>query len=289
MNNYIKYALIANKASLGFHWVYDSEFLDKLSKRENLLFRKQDKKIYDKAKPSYYVYPNHEYSVQAMILNWLYKALLKNSALSKDDYENLLYNHLRPGGSYVGYVESYAKKMILKRLGHELKTHVFDTELIDDHLVGFMPYLACREIGMSSKKAWELAQAFTTLDDYPKYYQMFDYIFDHIKTKAFINVLKDAIDLAPKSHQESLIKAIEMDNTKEFISKHAGIACQISQSIPLIIHILSHVNSFEDMLHLNTKIGGASSDRGLLLGAILSQVYKISDNIMIMSEKANSI
>jgi hypothetical protein len=61
-----------------------------------------------------------------------------------------------------------------------------------------------------------------------------------------------------------------MDDTKVFIKEYAGIACQIPQSIPLIIHMLTRVKSFEEMLHWNTRIGGASSDRGLMLGAILS-------------------
>lgn len=265
-------ALRANQASLGFHWIYNSEYLENLSKTENLLFQKQDKKHYDAAKPSYFVYPDSEYTLQGMMLKWLYEALLKNKELTRKDYEDILFEKLRPGGEYVGYVESYTKKLVIKRLASDVLVHVEDFPLIDDHLVGFVPYLACKALDLGNQKAWNLAQAFTTLDAYPKYYDMFDYIYDHIGDRDRESVLYQAITLAPDIYREQLIQAIKMDDTKQFIKDHAGIACHIPQSIPLIIHILSRVKTYDEMLHWNTKLGGASSDRGLLLGALLSKL-----------------
>ena len=275
MEKYLKAALYANKASLGFHWIYNSEYLEVLAKTESLLFQKQSKMHYDNAQPSYYVYPDSEHTLQGMMLIWLYEALSKNKDFSRKDYEDMLYEKLRPGGAYVGYVESYTKKLVIKRLSREVNVDVEDFKLVDDHLVGFVPYLVCEELGLGNKKAWDLAQAFTTLEAYPKYYEMFDHIFEHIGKKDINDVLTNAIELAPSEYQDQLSKAIDMDDTKAFIKEYAGIACQIPQSIPLIIHMLTRVKSFEEMLHWNTRIGGASSDRGLLLGALLSKISTI--------------
>lgn len=272
MEKYLKYALIANHASLGFHWIYDRHYLEELSKKESLIFRKQDKKHFDAAKPSYYVYPHQDYSVQGMIVKWLYDALNSHRELNREDYENLLFEQLKPGGSYIGYVESYTKKMIIKKLAFDVKVNVNEFDLVDDHLVGFVPYLVCKELGLDNKRAWDLAQAFTTLEDYLMFYEMFDEIFEHLGKKDKQTVLKDAIQKAPKRYAVQLHKAIDMNDTDAFINEYAGIACQIRQSVPLIIHLLAHTNSFEEMLHLNTKIGGASSDRGLLLGALYAQL-----------------
>jgi hypothetical protein len=38
-----------------------------------------------------------------------------------------------------------------------------------------------------------------------------------------------------------------------------------------------HSNSFKEGLYLNTKIGGASSDRGMLIGAMLGEVFQVED------------
>ena len=278
LNPIIKGALVANAASLGVHWIYNSSYLESLSKHQDLLFLKQSKAIFDQGKPSYYVYPNTEvggHTLQGMFLLWLYKALKDNLNLSREDYEQLIFEALKPGGSYEGYVESYAKRLIVKKLTFELKIPYDEEKLIDHHLVGFMPYLACRALNLSIDRAWELAQAFTTLEDYPKFYQMFDFIFEMIEKKPLPLVLKDAIAFAPEVYHYALNQALVMTDTHQFIKDYAGIACYLPQSIPLIFYILAHSNTYDDAIQFNARLGGASSDRGLLIGAILAQKYDI--------------
>ena len=275
---YLTGALVANAASLGFHWIYNPEYLEALSTKESLLFQKQDPNHYQQAKPSYYVYPDNEvgtFTLQGNMLKWLYDALLENPKMTQKDYQDLIFDYLRPGGSYVGYVESYTKRLVINYLAKDIKLPIIDQPLMDDHLVGFIPYLACRELGLGNYKAWELAQAFTTLKAYPAYYQMFDYIFDHIHDMPLKDLLKQAISIAPETEKIKLEHAISMDDTRVFIASYAGIACHIPQSIPLIIHLLAHENDYENLIHTNTKLGGASSDRGLILGAIMSQISPI--------------
>lgn len=278
MNQILKGALVANAASLGVHWIYNTAYLNRLSEQQDLLFQKQSKRIYEEGQPSYYVYPKAEvgdHTLQGMFLIWLYEALNNHPELSKDSYEQLIFEALKPGGFYEGYVESYAKRLIIKKLSLDLNIPFLEDQLVDHHLVGFMPYLACRALGISSNKAWELAQAFTTLDDYPKFYHMFDYIFEKIQSKPLSVVLKDAIPFAPENYQNALNQALVMTDVDVFIKKYAGIACYLPHSIPLIFYILAHSNGFEEAIQFNARLGGASSDRGLLLGAILSKIYEI--------------
>lgn len=280
MDKYIKGALVANAATLGFHWIYNPEYLENLSKKQSLLFKKQSNKHYDLAKPSYYVYPNAKvgsYTTQGMMLKWLYERMKINPNISKRDYEELIYHHIKPGGSYVGYIETYGKRLILQRLANDLNITLDEKPLVDDHLVGFIPYLICKELGLNHHKAWELATAFTSLVEYKLFYQMFDYIFEHIKSVPIKSILEEAISFAPHNYQEKLTQAIKMDDTKLFIKNYAGIACHLPESIPLIYHMLYHSNTYEEIINWNAKIGGASSDRGLLLGAFMSQISNIPD------------
>jgi hypothetical protein len=46
-------------------------------------------------------------------------------------------------------------------------------------------------------------------------------------------------------------------------------------SLPLIFHMLAHAISYDQLIEWNVVIGGASSDRGLVLGAIMSQLSPV--------------
>ncbi len=271
-------ALVANSASLGHHWIYNTPFLESESKKRDLLFQKQNQDVYDRGKPSYFVYPNADigdFSTQGMFFKWLYEDIIKKDNYSKNDYITMLYEHIRPGGDYEGYIESYAKKMVIESLYDDLKIAYTPFEKDDTHLVNFIPYMVCKLHQLPKEKAWEIAQAFTEVEDFFIFYEMFDELLSIINEAPLKTSLKKVIPKAPKHFQEALYQALDMDDTKAFIKDYAGIACYISQSIPLIFHILSHTTSYEEMVHWNTKIGGASSDRGLLLGFIMSMVSDV--------------
>ncbi len=280
MKDLIFTSLLANASCLGVHWIYNYTYLEDLSKKQSLLFMKQDKKLYEEAKPSYYVYPNHqigEVTVQGEILRWLYEALEQNPNLKLEEYKTLLFNQFKPGGSYHGYVETYAKKMVVKTLVNELDLNLDEFEVNDTHLVGFMPYLATKALELPIQKAWELAQLFTHNEDYLTYYLYFDVLFELLKEHSLKNAIELALSYAPDQYKEKLEKAITMDDTNAFIKHYAGRACSIDQAIPVIIHILYHSKDFKDALESNAKIGGAASDRGLLMGPILAKVYDIPE------------
>jgi hypothetical protein len=61
-----------------------------------------------------------------------------------------------------------------------------------------------------------------------------------------------------------------MNNTNEFISMHSGRGCDISQAIPLIIHIVTKCDSLEKAIELNAVIGGDSADRALIIGMLFA-------------------
>ncbi|MDO9630022.1 MAG: ADP-ribosylglycohydrolase family protein [Acholeplasmataceae bacterium] len=281
MEKYLYGSLVANAASLGYHWVYNSKYLEELSLKKSLLFQVQDQTEYDAGKPSYFVYPHQkvgDVSTQGSFMIWLYQAMKDNSEFTKKDYEDLIYKYIKPGGDYSGYVESYGKLLVIDQLNKDLKLGLPIQEKTDDHLVGFIPYLVAKELGLGNDKAFELTQLFTNKSEYFEFFKVFDYIFDEIQKRELNYVLKDAIKLAPIQFTNKLAHAIEMEDTQEFIKGYAGISCYIQYSIPLIFHLLAHSKSYEELIEWNTRIGGASSDRGLLLGAIMSQISTIPES-----------
>jgi len=281
MEKYLKGALVSNAASLGFNWIYNMPYLVKLSNEQSLLFQKENPDQYKRAGKSYLAYPYAEVgsaSFQGEISKWLYQALKENKEFNKDQYFDLVFNKVQPAGSYIGYAESYARKLVMNKYLEQFKLGEHQLPQNDDQLVGFIPYLVCKELNLGNEKAFELAQAFTNISDYYQFYQMFDSIFELLKSKDLKKAIEQSIDIAPKSYLENLKFAISIKDTQTFILNHSGTACHIPHAIPLIIHVLYHSNSFEEAVNLNTMIGGASMDRGMLIGAIMGRVFSIPES-----------
>lgn len=276
MKKFILPALTANAATLGIHWIYNSQFLLEQSKTSSLLWRKQDAAFYASVSPSYFAYPHAEIgdvSSQGMILYWLYRALKQNPSFNQDDYEHLIVTAFAPGGTYVGYAETYIYKLVFNGILKKFNRDDAPFEKDDDHLVGFLPFLVTKELGLSIEKAFELTQLFSTKEDYVGLMHALDYVFDHIHDPNLVDVLLHASSLAPRRFQVTLKKAIEMDDTQAFIKTYAGTACSIQQSIPIVFHLLPRIVSFDDMLEKNALISGAISERGMLLGALAAQRF----------------
>lgn len=274
MNSMLQGSLVANAAAMGFNWVYNMPYLDRLAAEQSLVFQPVDPAKYKRAGKAYLAYPAATIgtiSVQGEIIRWLLAALQDNPELTKEQYQQLVFEQLKPGGDYVGYVESYGKQLIINNLNEQLKSDVKPIVINDDQLVGFAPYIATRVLNLPKEKAYELAQAFTSEADYQALFEMFDSIIEKLDTLSMKQAIKESVSLAPASYQVPLQKAMELTNTMQFITNHSGTACHIPHAIPLIIHILYHASSFKEAVETNVLLGGASCDRGSLIGAIYSQ------------------
>jgi hypothetical protein len=281
MNKYLLPGLVANAATLGIHWIYDYQYLAALEKKQSLLFMRQEKHHFENSKNSFYSYPNSQIgdvTVQGDILIWLYQAMKDNPDFSMKDYSKLLYQQFKPGGNYTGYVESYAKKHVISILAKSLNLDIPEIDVMDDHLVGFVPYLVCKELDLGREKAWELTNVYSQDKDYYQYFKMFDELFVLLPKLGLKKAIEQVIQIGPEKYQTALKKAIEMDDANNFIEQYSGRACAIKFSIPLIIHILYHTSSYQEAVTYNAVLGGAVSDRNTMIGAIFAQVSKIPED-----------
>ncbi len=280
MERYLKGALSANAASLGFHWVYDGEYIEAIANQEPILWVPQQKKHYKAAKEAYLGYeglPVGSVTMQGSVMIWLYKALKNNPALSREDYGELLYEKMRPGGIYRGYVESYANTLIAQKIAQRFKVHMSPFERHDDHLVGMVPYLVTKEHGLSSEKAWDLAQLFTDDTDYIAFYEMLDTVFETIHSHGIKKAIEAAIKKAPEHLRHVFEAGLNTRDTKAFASTYDLVACSVHKTLPIALHICYHAQSFKQALEDNMRIGGNLSDRAAYIGAILSQIYPVDD------------
>ncbi len=280
MKKYLEGALVANAAAMGFNWVYNMPYLERLAKTEHLVFQKADPSKYQRARKAVFAYPFAEIgdvSFQGEIAKWLYHALKENPDLTQEAYQQLIYEKIKPGGEYRGWVESFGKKLIFNQMIRDFELEQEPLRINDDQLVGFIPYLVTKELGLANHKAWELAQAFTDLEEYPAFFEVFDQIFEDVKTMPLKDALQKSIAVAPKQYGFKLTMALTMDDVKSFILQLVNTSCPVKYAIPLTYAILAHTTSYQEAVELNTQIGGASADRAMLIGAIYSQVSDIPE------------
>ena len=280
---YVIHALLGNAATLGIHWIYNPTYLANLAKKESLFFRKQDKKIYDEAQPSYYAYPLAEVgevTSQGMFLFWLTEALKKNPNLTREAYGDLIYAQIKPGGDYAGYIETYGHKLIINTLNQKMKLALPSIPMDDDHLIGFIPYIATKQLGLSNQRAWDLAQLFTNKEEYPACYEMFDAIIIGLEKLTMQEAVKQAMVKAPRRYAVQLKKALEMTDTAAFVKDYAGTACAINQSVPIIIHLLYHSQDLMDAWSRNALISGAIAERAMLLTMLMGIKYPPSTTLI---------
>ena len=293
MKKFVEHALLGNAATLGIHWIYNPAYLANLAKKESLFFRKQDKKMYDEAQPSYYAYPLAEVgdvTSQGMFLFWLTEALKTNPNLSRTAYGELIYSHIRPGGDYAGYIETYGHKLIINTLNEKMKLSLPSIPMDDDHLIGFIPYIATKQLGLSNERAWDLAQLFTNKEEYPACYEMFDAIITGLDKASMQQAIQQAIVKAPRRFAVQLKKALEMTDTASFVKDYAGTACAINQSVPIIVHLLYHSKDLNDAWQRNALISGAIAERAMLLTMIMCIKHPASkDMLQRLSKKFLSI
>jgi hypothetical protein len=283
MKHYVTHALLGNAATLGIHWIYNAEFLADLAKKQSILFLKQDSQVYAAAQPSYYAYPHTnvgDVTSQGMFLFWLTKALKTNPNLTQLAYKDLILNQIKPGGDYQGYIETYGHKLIINSLNEKMGLKLPVVPMDDDHLIGFIPYMASKQLGLSTNKAWELAQLFTSKDEYPACYQMFDAIIDRLPKQSMKQAIEASIVFAPKRYAVQMKKAIELNDTKAFVKDYAGTACAINQSVPIIIHLLYHSKDLNDAWLRNALISGAIAERAMLLTMLMGIIDPPSQNLI---------
>jgi len=279
MEKILQFAYTGNTSSMAYNWIYNPEYLKRLAETKSLLFQPLDPDDYVKSEKAFLAYPHMQVgdlSAQGDILKWLVDALRENPNLSAKDYQDLVFDHVKPGGDYVGYVESYGRALVFNKIAKLHKVDVTPLPMDDDQMIGFAPYVAVKALNLPGERAFELAQAFTDKDVFKAYYQLFDALLEALNSHSMHDAIQAVIDAGTPA-DERFKKAL-VEPTDTFISSTVNTACHIDDAVPLVFHILYHTDSFEAALAMNAWIGGASADRGTLIGALYHTVGQLPEN-----------
>jgi len=285
----IKASLLGCSSALGLNWIYDKKFLTEYTKDKEVLFQPIDHEAYRQAKTSFDVYPD---SIVGD-LDFMGEVLYQFNLFSKDienqnplSWRNKLYNSFNSESSYKGYIEHYGEDLITqvekeRKLNLEPSIHTIH---VDKQLVGPALLLAIYELDLINSKtetAIGYAKVLTEYSGVNKFITLLKNLFDDLSSGVEkMEALKQNIQFAPDSYRESLKMAIEMKDQSKFIKEYSGVACGLNQSFPLIYNIVANNNTWEEALRMNAVLGGASSARGLFLGAIFNIIDGVPEKYL---------
>jgi len=271
MDNILKGALVANAASLGLTMIYNLPYLERLSKSEPLAFQPVDPAKYKRARKATFGYPGAEVgdlTFEGSLLRWLVQALEDNADFSGEAYRDLLYDKIRPGGAYKGFVPELGNRIVFNKLNETLETGNDPVQENDDTLLGFLPYLAAKSSGVSNENAWALTGTFTDDSHYVAFFKILDNLFEALESDDMKEAIEKQLEDVPTQFRFKFMQAMHTEDTKPFLQHFANTGPSIHHALPLAFHILYHTDSFEAAVEKNLTIGGASAERALLIGAI---------------------
>ena len=263
----IKMSLIGSSSSLGLNWIYDRELMKEFSEKNKVLFLPIQHKLYEKAEHGFDVYPNHQIGDLDFMgeVAYLFHTYLKDNI--DIDLKQYVYNNIGPTSTYDGYIEKYGKVLI-----DEINNGSQSTSLEDTQLIGPTMYIIGYAHGLTDNDILHFTKVFTIYEDNHKFHKTLNYLFKNLEKGNKKKTLAESISFLPSQYQESCKIALTEIELFKFIDDYSGVACGLEQSFPLVYYIVSHSNTFVEALVLNSSLGGASSARGILIGAIYSQL-----------------
>jgi len=261
----IQMSLIGSSSSLGLNWIYDRKLMKEFSKNNEVLFLPIQHELYKIAENGFDVYPNHEIGDLDFMGEVIYHYHRYLSSKHPVSLKEFMYLNIGPESPYTGYIEKYGKVLIENI--HDGNNH---TTLIDKQLIGPAMYVIGYSHDLDDNTILEHSKVFTAYQNTTDFHVALKFIFTNINKENKTEVLKQSIKFLSEEYKDSMYNSLSDIELYEFIDKYSGVACGLDQSYPLIYYIINNSDTFKEALTLNASLGGASSARGIIIGAIYS-------------------
>ncbi len=267
-------ALVADAASLGLHWLYDTERIAQIEAQSDTL-------AFTPLAPQNYAgvagYYAHAARGDGALTHygetlWLAMQGSLESGFDPLRYQAAFAAHFGAGGNYVGYIDK-PTRAVLAHLAAEQTT---PSGCDDDQLpaLNTLPLIAVahhRQAGFTARV--EAAIAVTHVnDDATAYGQMFAHLLARLLQGQPL-----ALALAEASNGQEALQAalISEENDSVAYGEITGRACHLHMGMPLAFHILARAQNYAEAIETNIRAGGDSAGRAIVIGAVLGAVHGI--------------
>ena len=263
-------SFIADALSLGVHWIYNTNVIDKKWGRVEAYIKPE--------RPTYH--PTKDlgdlthYGDQTLVL------LESVSAKSGFDFDDFSRRWLQFFDQYDGYIDS-ATKVTLENI--EARKDPLQAGSESDELAGagrIAPLVYIYRNDLEKLIAAARAQtAFTHNNelvlDAAEYFARVTYsvLGGELPTAAVKRVMEEEFNHRPYSQWVEAGLQSSSEDTRTAI-KEFGQMCEVEAAMPCVVHLISkYENNLKTALIENAMAGGDSAGRGLILGAVLGAYH----------------
>lgn len=277
--------LVADAASLGLHWLYDVERLNKVVKAHNSqpAFLPVNKSHYQ-GDVGYFAH-GHKHSGMLSQYGESLRLMIvsMNACNGQFNMESVQQNFKEtfgPGGSYQGYIDKPTAGTLENLSNGQTKPSG-----IDDDQLPAIARLAPVIVAYHKHPEFSqiLEQAITITNTHPDalhYGQVYaDLLTLILNGSELKTALQQTAEQAPDSTRKGLKDALnstETDSVK--YGETTGRACPLSQAMPLCFHILNNTESYQQAVETNIHAGGDNAGRGIFIGTLLGAYFGMDED-----------
>jgi len=270
-------ALIADSASLGLHWLYDSKRIAQIEKIKGLVFLQPNANDYAETK-GYFAHGNKtagDSSAYGELCLLMLRHLAQHGQFNRIEYQTEYRNHFGPGGSYTGYIDSPTRQTLQTLL--QLKPEEFPeiSGADDDQFAALatIPVVVAVHTGSQEALSTKIEQVVRLTNHNDTAVAAAQYaasvLFAVLNGKSIPQALATALPYAGEKLAPLVEEALHTRTLdSEAIAKRFGTACHVLEGMPIIVHIAQHAANYRTAIKENIRIGGDSCGRAIMLGAI---------------------
>ena len=270
-------AYVADAAALGLHWLYDPERLCQVA-GEQPEFLTPSEANYAGAQGVFVHHgkPAGVLSQYGATLRLIVQSLAaKQGRLDIADYQQRFQAFYGPGGPYVGYIDK-PTRMTLRHLAQEPPLQPSGADDTQIPALSVLPALVVADY--ADPNSIEQAVRVSHNNDYAV--AVAQTVAELLARAAAGPSQRQTLLAMPSSAPPGVAKLFAaardlQDLSLDEAAAKTGRACQLHQTVPLLLHIVADSESFTGAVRANIRAGGDSCGRAITLGALCGALYGI--------------
>lgn len=281
-------ALVADAASLGFHWLYDPARIAEIEKNDELVFHQPNAADYAKthgffAHGSKQAGESTSYGEFCLLM---LTHLAKHGKFNRAAYQLEFRAHFGPGGEYVGYIDSPTRKTLLVLWPLDIDSFPEISGADDDQLpaLATIPVLVATHQGSHDElmKRVEEAVRITNHNDVAVSAARCaaTALQSILSGKSMAQALTDAMTISGDMLKPLLEQALATDRLDSVsAAMNFGSACHIAEGLPIVFHIARHAPDYTTAIKANIRASGDCCGRAIILGALVAAHQAVQQDI----------
>jgi len=263
-------ALVADAASMGLHWLYDTDRIAQVVKDTgHAAFCPNKAAHFDGAK-GYYAHANRrdgQFTQYGEVTYLAARIIDQNGKFDVAAYQTAFAAHFGAGGPYAGYIDRPTRGTIENITAGNLAPSGID----DDQHPAIATLPALIAAGQTNlQEAMQVTNVNAVASDYgTRFAQLLN---DCLANRP----LGEALANAAQGNDLLLAALAAKDTNAVAYGDVTQRACHLPQGMPLAFYILANSTSFADAVEANILAGGDSAGRALIIGSVMGATQGIA-------------